>query len=129
MRRFRLTLCFIVALLPLIGQAAPQRIHVDAAEYPFSAIGRLNVGGHGYCSAVLVAERIVLTAAHCLWLPSENRWWPPSAGVFCAGLSRRRGAAALARRPILDCRLRSRQWRRVRGPTPSQHRLGGYRTG
>jgi protease YdgD len=82
MQRFSLVICAVIALLPLICQADPRRTHVSATEYPFSAIGRLNVGNHSFCSAVLVAERLVLTAAHCLWLPSENRWWPPSAVHF-----------------------------------------------
>jgi protease YdgD len=85
MRRSTLLILCVAALLPAIALAAPQRIRVDATEYPFSAVGRLNVAGHSYCSAVLVGERIALTAAHCLWLTSENRWWPPSVVHFVPG--------------------------------------------
>lgn len=65
--------------------AAPTRIGMPGFEYPWSAVGRLNVAGHGYCSAVMVSERHLLTAAHCLWLASENRWWPAEAMHFVPG--------------------------------------------
>jgi protease YdgD len=78
-----LAFCLVVAVLsPSGARASPQRIHVDAVEYPWSAVGRLNVGGHSYCSAVLVADNLLLTAAHCLWYAPENRWWPASAVHF-----------------------------------------------
>lgn len=43
------------------------RVQVEAAQYPYSAIGRLEMAG-GRCTASLVAPRVVLTAAHCLFI-------------------------------------------------------------
>lgn len=50
-------------------------IRVDARDYPFSAIGRLNLGGNGYCNAVLVGPDLVLSAANCLYNHIDGRWF------------------------------------------------------
>ena len=57
------------------GARGPETVRVDARDYPFSAIGRLNLGGSGYCSAVLVGPDLVLSAANCLYNRTEGRWW------------------------------------------------------
>ena len=66
------------------GPMAPA-VRVDARDYPFSAIGRLNLGGSGYCSAVLVAPDLVLSPAGCLYNRTEGRWWQPVELFFQAG--------------------------------------------
>ncbi len=71
--------------------AAPNfdgRIMVDAMEYPWSALGRVNAGGQGYCTGTLISDRHVLTKASCLYNPIEGRWWHPSELHFIAGYQR-----------------------------------------
>lgn len=65
-----------------------QRIRVSAAEFPWSAVGRLNNGQGGHCSGTLVGPRLVATAAHCLWNNRTQRPMPDSAFTFVAGYDR-----------------------------------------
>lgn len=64
------------------------RIEVNAMEYPWSAIGRLNIGGRGHCTGFLVGARTVLTAAHCLYDNRRKRWRGAHDLHFVAGYQR-----------------------------------------
>ena len=67
---------------------ADGRVLVEAMEYPWSAIGRVNAGGRGYCTGFLVGPRHVMTAAHCLYDFTEGRWRGANELHFVAGYQR-----------------------------------------
>ena len=64
------------------------RLIVEAMEYPWSALGRLNTGGRGFCTGILIGPRLVLSPAHCLHNGVEGRWWAPNELHFVAGYQR-----------------------------------------
>ncbi|KAH8883490.1 hypothetical protein GQ53DRAFT_771702 [Thozetella sp. PMI_491] len=45
------------------------RVEVDSASYPWSAIGRLSSSGGAICSGALVGPRLVSVARHCIDAP------------------------------------------------------------
>jgi V8-like Glu-specific endopeptidase len=79
-----------------VPQAAPApipfppdgRVIVEAREYPWSALGRVNTGGRGYCTGILISASHVLASAPCLYNSIEGRWWHESELHFVAGYQR-----------------------------------------
>ncbi len=72
-------------LLPFPELPEDGRIIVDASEYPWSAVGRVNTGGRGHCTGVLIGPRHVLASAPCLFNTTEGRWWHHTDVYFVAG--------------------------------------------
>ena len=64
---------------------------VDATAW--EAVGRLDIGGTGFCTGALIAPRLVLTAAHCLYDRDTKQRIDHSGVQFLAGWRNGRAGA------------------------------------
>lgn len=82
------------------------RAILDAEAPPWRAIGRVNFASlqmRSHCTGTLVAEAVVLTAAHCLYNYARKAWIPAQSLRFVAGYQRGTGVGvAGVRRYVLD---------------------------
>ncbi|MEM1421454.1 MAG: trypsin-like serine protease [Pseudomonadota bacterium] len=70
-------------LTPGIFGEDDRRIAPEDQRY--DAVGRLNRGGRGFCTATLIAPDLVLTAAHCVFWTNTSNPIPPDKLHFLAG--------------------------------------------
>ncbi len=67
----------------------------------WEAVGRIEIRGEAFCTGALIAPRIVLTAAHCLYDPASGDRVAPEEMQFLAGWRNGRAAAyRLVRRAV-----------------------------
>lgn len=86
-----------VASLPARAEAPLKRLTLRQDLLGWEAVGRVEIGGQGYCTGVLIAPDLVLTAAHCLFAGGD-RYVAPAKLRFRAGL---RDGAAVAESAVL----------------------------
>ncbi|MFY2823304.1 trypsin-like serine peptidase [Ruegeria sp. MALMAid1280] len=55
--------------------------------FGWEAIGRLDFGTRGFCTGTLIAQDLVLTAAHCAFDKKTGKTYTPGEVTFRAGLS------------------------------------------
>jgi protease YdgD len=73
------------------GQLGPQdrRVQVASDQWPWSAIGRINVvfgpTYRKFCTGTVIGPRQVATAAHCLFNDRVNAWGRPESVHFVLG--------------------------------------------
>ncbi len=70
----------------IVGQ--DNRVIIDAEDRRWHAVGRLNRETGGFCTAVLIAPKEALTAAHCLWDQRRRHWVDPQSLHFVPGYRR-----------------------------------------
>lgn len=68
-RRFLifLTWCALAGSPALAQQSPLERLDTGVEGRKWEAVGRIDVGGRGFCTGALIAPDLVLTAAHCLF--------------------------------------------------------------
>ncbi|PRY23757.1 trypsin-like peptidase [Aliiruegeria haliotis] len=79
---------------PAVADTDLKRLTLRHQALGWEAVGRLDLADRGFCTGVLIATDLVLTAAHCL-LDREDKRIDPRQVVFRAGL---RDGKAIAER-------------------------------
>lgn len=94
---FRLLAAFLaMALLGVPSASAEARaLSSEAQQQRLAAIGRLNIGGQGHCTATLIAPDLALTAAHCLINRRTGVAWRAERLTFLPGWRMGEAAAVL----------------------------------
>ena len=96
-------LALAVTALPAVAQQQPAPLRELATADDgrgWEAVGRLNMGRHGFCTGALIEPQLVLTAAHCLYDRSSGRRFDPSEIEFLAGWRNGRAAAYRSARRV-----------------------------
>ncbi|EHH69344.1 trypsin-like serine peptidase [Gluconobacter morbifer] len=63
--------------LPGLGREGAYRDLVDVNSYPWRILGRVQTALGTKCTGFAVAPTVVMTAAHCLWLPATGHYIQP----------------------------------------------------
>ncbi|WP_170461210.1 trypsin-like serine peptidase [Ruegeria arenilitoris] len=88
--------CRIVTLALILAGIAASAVAQDSGKrrltdrddlYGWEAIGRLDIGDRSFCTGTLIAQDLVLTAAHCATDKATGRTYAPGEITFRAGLS------------------------------------------
>ena len=70
-----------------------KRLETGVTGKAREAVGRLDIGGRGFCTGALIAPRLVLTAAHCLFDKDTKQRIDHGKVQFLAGFRNGRAGA------------------------------------
>lgn len=70
---------------PALADSINGRDRINALEQPWNAVGRINRSGKGHCTGFLIADHLLMTAAHCLWNARLGRWFVADDLHYVAG--------------------------------------------
>ena len=91
MKRFLLPF-FVALALPVQAENLLELNTADQVR-AYTAVGRLELNGRGFCTATLISTDLVLTAAHCLYEKGTDNLVPLEGLTFNAGLRNGRAEA------------------------------------
>jgi V8-like Glu-specific endopeptidase len=90
-----------MAAVPALADEAPGQTPqreaniVETDLHPWSAVGKLNNGLFGACTAVLISDDYALTTAHCLYFKILRRFLPPESFRLVLGYDNQRPSKGL----------------------------------
>ena len=86
-------MALVVASAAFAQDERLRRLNTGDDGRAWQAVGRLDIGGTGFCTGALIAPNLVLTAAHCLYDKSTNERIDHKTVEFLAGWRNGRASA------------------------------------
>ncbi|MEL7131677.1 MAG: trypsin-like serine protease [Pseudomonadota bacterium] len=88
-----LLVAILFATTAVAQDAQLRRLNTGADAAGWEAVGRLNIGGTGFCTGALIAPALVLTAGHCLYDRASGALIDHTQVEFLAGWRNGRASA------------------------------------